>query len=775
MSALSISVPYPVFSGQDGLPLDNGYVWIGTANLYPITNQIAVYFDEALTIQATQPLRTINGFISNAGTPAQVYVDGNNFSILVQDSKGTMVYNFPDGTGIAPIPNNACGLDYTPNFTGAVTMPTCEKLEQTVNIKDFGAVCDSVTNDAAALILALNTGNRVIIPPDAYISLTSVQAATVVAEIDRISPDVPTDFNIQAGVVSMTTAANVYNPDAIKIRLVGAAVDSITVTAVASVGGGAKNNSIQYTLASVANVSIGDYVIIAGSSGTGNYKVVEGCFKVTNVSSSNVTVKHTMNAAWPTADFTLTSAICYPIKTILKWPINSAGLRIAGCALAQLSNMVLAGSFDISTTPAADSAGDGLQVGSAPDTFNTGLNESEQINAGAVWASRVGLVEWQGNGLQVSGGNFYGTLVSSCSNGWRGFQAARAGSAEAKFSSAVGNGASGYEAEAQGWMNADASVANGNQQQGYYAIGSGCVLVGRGHSLYNQTGIDVRNNATGLADQAYVRKNTTNGVYTTSGYIVFGVNASTADNTTRDTYSSEGGMINAFGASSIGVYRVDSNSGARIINIDGELIFPDETFLENTDGEKVRWGITSIADLILGFDASGAGTFTDRLTFKTDGVFFPNVDGGPTLGRAANRWNTVYAVTGAINTSDANAKQQVRSLTDAEKAVALKIKANLKAFKFNDAVSKKGDQARIHFGVIAQEVKAAFESENLVAENYGLFCYDEWTEQSEILEDVLDSDNQPTGQTQVVQPYQPAGSRYGIRYEELLAFMIASL
>ena len=131
MSALSISVPYPVFSGQDGLPLDNGYVWIGTANLYPITNQIAVYFDEALTIQATQPLRTINGFISNAGTPAQVYVDAVNFSILVQDSKGTMVYNFPDGTGLSPN-------------------------EPFVSVKDFGAVGDGVTDDTAA-INAANT------------------------------------------------------------------------------------------------------------------------------------------------------------------------------------------------------------------------------------------------------------------------------------------------------------------------------------------------------------------------------------------------------------------------------------------------------------------------------------------------------------------------------------------------------------------------------------------------------------------------------------------
>jgi hypothetical protein len=165
MSAISIEVPFPVFQDRDGQPLDNGYIWIGVGNLPPQTNPLNTYFDEALTILAQQPLRTINGYISNAGTPARVYVDAANFSILVQDSKGTMVYNTQDGTGIGP---DACAVTYNPPFTGGVSYPVCEKLAQVVSVKDFGAVGDGVADDHLAIRAACDTGLPVVFPKGIY-------------------------------------------------------------------------------------------------------------------------------------------------------------------------------------------------------------------------------------------------------------------------------------------------------------------------------------------------------------------------------------------------------------------------------------------------------------------------------------------------------------------------------------------------------------------------------------------------------------------------------
>lgn len=124
------------------------------------------------------------------------------------------------------------------------------------------------------------------------------------------------------------------------------------------------------------------------------------------------------------------------------------------------------------------------------------------------------------------------------------------------------------------------------------------------------------------------------------------------------------------------------------------------------------------------------------------------VDNGLSSGAAINRWSVVYAATGTIQTSDANQKQQIFDLTVAEQNTAKAIKNLIKTFKFNDAVDKKGSNARIHVGVIAQEVRDAFFINGLDANNYALFC-------SDVLE---------TGE-----------HRLGIRYDELLVFMIAAL
>jgi hypothetical protein len=137
------------------------------------------------------------------------------------------------------------------------------------------------------------------------------------------------------------------------------------------------------------------------------------------------------------------------------------------------------------------------------------------------------------------------------------------------------------------------------------------------------------------------------------------------------------------------------------------------------------------------------------LTAQLASTYFrPWVDNTLELGGASNRWSVVYAATGTINTSDREQKQDTADLDAAEKRVALRIKGLVKKFRFKDAVGKKGKDARVHVGVIAQDVGTAFEAEGLNPERYGIFCKDKLEDGSYV---------------------------YGVRYEELLAFVIAAL
>jgi hypothetical protein len=96
MATIEVQPPYPAFAGADGQPLENGYIWIGAVNLNPQVNPITVYWDDAKTIAAVQPIRTLNGYPSYQGTPSRFYV-GNDYSIQVLDNKGSVVYTSLNG------------------------------------------------------------------------------------------------------------------------------------------------------------------------------------------------------------------------------------------------------------------------------------------------------------------------------------------------------------------------------------------------------------------------------------------------------------------------------------------------------------------------------------------------------------------------------------------------------------------------------------------------------------------------------------------------------
>jgi hypothetical protein len=182
---------------------------------------------------------------------------------------------------------------------------------------------------------------------------------------------------------------------------------------------------------------------------------------------------------------------------------------------------------------------------------------------------------------------------------------------------------------------------------------------------------------------------------------------------------------------------------------------------------------------------------SDEVSIDPDGyktrfgnTIFPNLDNASSCGQAANRWSVIYAGSATINTSDANQKEQIADLSDAEKRVAVKLKSLIKKFKFKDSVAKKGDAARWHVGVIAQDVEAAFASEQLNANDYGVFCRDEWWEKL-VTDEIVNSETNETTQQEnkSAVPYLATSQtekegwtkkiQLGVRYDGLFAFIVA--
>ncbi|WP_459444231.1 tail fiber domain-containing protein [Alphaproteobacteria bacterium US3C007] len=167
------------------------------------------------------------------------------------------------------------------------------------------------------------------------------------------------------------------------------------------------------------------------------------------------------------------------------------------------------------------------------------------------------------------------------------------------------------------------------------------------------------------------------------------------------------------------------------------------------------------------------------------------------LGRSSQRYDDIFATNGTIQTSDRNEKQDIAELSDAEQRVSVAAKGLMRKFRWRDAVEAKGDAARIHFGIIAQDLQAAFASEGLDASRYAMFCSNTWWEHDvevpavEAVAEVLDEEgNVVTEAVEAKDAYTrtdaydtqeeaPEGAtertRLGVRYSELLAFIIGAL
>jgi hypothetical protein len=241
------------------------------------------------------------------------------------------------------------------------------------------------------------------------------------------------------------------------------------------------------------------------------------------------------------------------------------------------------------------------------------------------------------------------------------------------------------------------------------------------------------------------------------------------------TGNSEGARLDASGNLLVGKTSADvTTQGIVLRGGTGESYFsrtndnPVYINRNTSDGGLISFRKDGSTVGSIGSSATGSGSMivgngTIGIMFRSDltGSAFiaanpstsAQLDNTLDIGHSAIRFDDIYATNGDIQTSDRNEKQDIEALSDAEQRVAVAAKGLLRKFRWISSVEEKGDEARTHFGIIAQDLQAAFAAEGLDAGDYAMFINTTWTDEE-------------TGEER---------SRMGVRYSQLLAFIIAAI
>lgn len=166
--------------------------------------------------------------------------------------------------------------------------------------------------------------------------------------------------------------------------------------------------------------------------------------------------------------------------------------------------------------------------------------------------------------------------------------------------------------------------------------------------------------------------------------------------------------------------------------------------------------VSGRAGMALGLGADDA----TKITITTAGNVIPAADNTQDLGSGSFRFDTIFAGTGTINTSDARAKTDIGEIPD--EWLDAWGEVEWVRYKFFDG-------SRWHVGLVAQQVHAAFAAHEIDAFEIGLCCFDEW-DASDAVDEVRDEDGEIIV---AARPALEAGDRWGLRYSECEAMEVA--
>lgn len=162
-SALEVQ-PHLYMGDVTGRPLDYGKVFFGQPHQDPEFYPIDIFYDEALTLPAIQPVRTKGGFLNANGDICEIFAKELTYSVKVLDQYDRKVFYKSDMSRT----NTDANVSSVLPFVGAIVRTQADKNADYVSVKDFGATGDGFTDDTAAFQTAFNTNLPIFVPAGNY-------------------------------------------------------------------------------------------------------------------------------------------------------------------------------------------------------------------------------------------------------------------------------------------------------------------------------------------------------------------------------------------------------------------------------------------------------------------------------------------------------------------------------------------------------------------------------------------------------------------------------